>query len=100
MPRGHPAVRIILCLFTVETKIFAYFSPGKTVTEITPRFPGDLQPCPKVLLHVFLTVSGLVPTSLLLWSREHLYKNEDRISIGSLRSLTSSAIMVLGWFLT
>lgn len=38
MPHGHPVVRIILCLFMVETKIFAYFSPGKTVTKITPRF--------------------------------------------------------------
>lgn len=41
-------------------KDLCIFSPGKTVTEITPQFPRDLQPCPKVLLHVFLTISGLV----------------------------------------
>lgn len=56
-PRGLPEVGIILCLFMVETKVFAYFSPGKTVTRITPRFPWDLEPCPEVPFHVFLTVS-------------------------------------------
>ena len=57
MPHGLPAVGIILCLFMVETKIFAYFSTGKTVTKITPRFPWDLEPCPEVPFHDFLTVS-------------------------------------------
>jgi hypothetical protein len=87
---GHTVVRIKLCLFMVETKIFACFSPGKTVTKITPGFRLDLESYIEVLCFLLIFWGCLLISHCYAIKRGHTHKD----SIRSPNFLMSPTVMV------